>query len=70
LHNSNFSNGSHFGRILRRPSAENTQDETPAFATMIFLAVIFHGRHFQKIWRHNLFSADILAEQAAVIVSK
>ena len=68
LHNSNFSNGSHFGRVSGQSSAENTQDETATFATIIFLVVIFHGRHFQKSGGAIYFPTDILAKIPAPFV--
>jgi hypothetical protein len=52
----NVPNGSHFGRVFGRSSAENTQDETATPATTIFFAVIFHGRH----WQHLLKLAKLL----------
>jgi len=70
LHNSNFPNGHYFGRVSGRSGAEIAQDETATFATMIFFGCHFSWPSFSKMWRHNLFSAVILAEQATVIVSK
>jgi hypothetical protein len=48
LHKMNVPNCSHFGRFFGQSCAGNAQDEAAAFAIMIFLAVIFHGRHFQN----------------------
>jgi predicted permease len=60
LHNSNFSNGSHFGRISRRPSAENTQDEATTFAMLddfrfVFLWSFFMGVIFQSLAAQFIF---------------
>jgi hypothetical protein len=56
----NVPNGSHFGRVFGRSSAENTQDEATAFAMLddfrfMVLAVGFHGRHFQNLTAQFIF---------------
>jgi len=60
----NFSYGSHFGRVSGRSSAENAQDETTTFAMpddfrFVFLAVVFHGRHFPKFYGSIYFRLTV-----------
>jgi len=65
LHNLNFSNGPHFGRVFGQSGVGNTQDEATTFAMLddfrfVFFGGLFSWASFSKVWRLNLFSTGIL----------